>query len=173
LLVIVRLIFSSAALAHGGGGFGGGSGGFGGGGGGGFGGGGGGFGGGGGGGQQEQAEEPVEGDWALEFRLEFDSAVEGGSRDRQRVRADVKVIGQEVTGQLRGDGTGQFRCTMLDGSDRCENGELRITWKGAESQEIATFEFEIDRIDGGRTANGEASVTAGVVRQYKISMRKR
>jgi hypothetical protein len=151
LLVAFALVFSSAAYAQGGGfGGGGGGGGFGGGGGGGgFGGGGGGFGGGGGGagggfGGAGGGETSVAGDWTLEFEVAYDAAIEGGGgSDRQRVRAEVEVNGQDVTARLRGDGTGEFRCTMLDGSDLCDMGELRIMWDDTDSMEIATFRIEM------------------------------
>lgn len=195
LFAILGIVLSTAAFSQrgGGGGFGGGGGGFGGGGGG-FGGGGGGFGGGGGGfggggfgdeggdgdsgGFQEQeavGQDPdanVEGQWRIEFRIDYDSADPKASGRWRVVMADVLINFNEVTGHIRGERDtepGEFTCTW-DGASRCADGNLRFQ---SDEKEWPDFGFRLESDGRAKGWAEHLEQETGRIRKYELTMRKR
>jgi hypothetical protein len=123
-----------------------------------------------------QAETSLAGTWTMEFELEFDSVrPEAADGSRVSVRADVTVVGANISGRFRRPATGEFDCTVIEGSDRCERGRILIAWPGQTRQDVGTFEFLLDPSDG-RRAKGESQFTDsrdGAVRLYSVNMNKR
>ena len=122
-----------------------------------------------------QREDLFAGTWTLEFELAFDSLNPRDTGDTVTVRADVTVIGLEVTGRFRRPAEGEFSCTAFDGSARCESGRMLIVWPGERDRQAADFEFVIDSPDG-RGARGQANminVDNSSMRQFTVHMTKR
>lgn len=119
-------------------------------------------------------ETSVEGTWVMEFELKFHSEDPRAVGERVTLRTDVTVTGTEVTGRFRRPADGNFTCTILEGSDRCDSGRLVVIWPGKPLQEAGSIEFVVDQIDG-RRAQGEATFNtqSGAIRQYTVNMRKR
>jgi len=131
---------------------------------------------------QRFRETTIEGTWTLEFEVAFDSReVETDSDSRRSdddeenvtLRADVTTFGTQVTGRFRNPANGEFSCTLLEGSPRCEQGRLLVAWPGENQRRSAEFEFVVDSIDRKR-ARGEARMFYnGSVVMYTVRMAKR